>query len=361
MISSTFAIDVMGDNFSKIESSTKLLKKILKENQRIDNPKIVTNKGKPEAKISIDKDKMASYGLSLQQVAEHIRASIKGEYAGIFYKHDDQFDITVRLQKRFRKDVSHLNDILIKGEKINNIPLKSFASVEIQSGYSKIFRKNQQRYISIQCDSSADIGSLFEEIEGIIRTTVLPADTEAHISEEIIAVKDSIKSLILSLILSVVLIYMILASQFESFIKPALIMVTVPLTLSGTSLALLLTANSLNVMSIMGMILLSGIVVNNAIVLLEYITQYRQSGHPLAEAIVLGSSERLRPILMTTLTTILGLVPLAIGLQEGGEIQSPMAITVIGGLMVSTVLTLIILPIFYYKLEQKNTIVEQAE
>ncbi len=352
MVSSNVSVDVFGDEFPEIDKSISSLVALFNKSPDILNPSPVVKKGKPEIKIDIDKKKLASFGLNLRDVAGHIRASIKGEDAGKLYKADEQDDISVRLRKDDRKNISQINDILIKTSDEKNIPLRAFAETKMQDGYSKITRKNQRRCFSINCDSKDSTAATLKSITGIIDKTELPGNTEASIASEIKEVEESISGLVFSLVLSILLIYMILAAQFESLTKPLLIMLSVPLTISGISISLLITGNSITIVSVMGMVMLSGIVVNNAIVLIEYIRKYRDEGIDLTDAVCMGSKERLRPIVMTTLTTMLGLFPLALGLSEGGEIQAPQAITVIGGLFVSTVLTLVLIPIYYYRLEK---------
>jgi hydrophobic/amphiphilic exporter-1 (mainly G- bacteria), HAE1 family len=304
----------------------------------------VVNKEKPEVKIKFDKDKLKSFGLTIKEAALQIRALSNGENGGRLYEKNKYKDIIVRLKKNDRNNISHMSEFPIMiNRKI--VKVKSFAVPEIKIGYTKFLRKNQKQSYPVECRV---IKGDFNKFKKILNKMKFNSNVNIEIPEEE-EMKSSIDSLIYSIILSVLLIYMILASQFESFKKPLFILLSVPLTIPGISFSLLITNTSINIISGLGMVMLSGIVVNNAIVLIEYIKNEIDSNNDLKDAIISGAAKRLKPILMTSLTTIFALIPMAINIDSGN--QASLAITVIGGLFFSTILILVLIPIFYYKIE----------
>jgi hydrophobic/amphiphilic exporter-1 (mainly G- bacteria), HAE1 family len=344
-------IDVTGDDFESLERAAREVLARAREEEALGNARMSTERERPEVKLRFDRAKLATFGLTVRQAAESVRAALMGEGAGMLYQDDSQADITVRLRERDRREVRDLPRIPVRARDDAIVPLDSFAAVEMQSGFNKIIRKNQRRCISIEADAAPGKGAsaVIEALAGAAARAALPAGTNAGISEEALEVRASLAELAGSLALSVILIYMILAAQMESLTRPLLVMLAVPLAVSGVAAALLLTGNSVNIISVIGMVMLSGTVVSGAIILLEYIGIYRTQGLPARDAAVRACRERLRPILMTSLTTILGLLPLAAGIGRGSEMQTPLAVTVIGGMLASTALTLVALPVFYCK------------
>ncbi|MFW5863045.1 MAG: efflux RND transporter permease subunit [Spirochaetota bacterium] len=355
---SSISLDVFGDNMVSLETAADNVINTTGKIEGIRNCIPLIHKGKPEIKIDVDREKLSSLGLHIRDIADFIYASVQGERAGKFYEDDREIDISVRLDEKFRNNVSDLQYIVLKNSEEKIILLNNVAYLTMQEGYSKIIRKNQERCISIihETTDGYSFSNIIKSIKAKLSSISLPDSVTAALSEEMNEIRDSINSLVMALLLSLLLIYMILASQFESFTVPLLIMCTVPLTFLGTGASLLITGNTINLMSIMGMIMLSGIVVNNAIVLLQYISLYHGQNISLKEAIISACRNRLQPILMTALTTILGLVPLAIGMQKGSEMQSPLAVTVIGGLATATFLTLVIFPVivFHFHKDRKG-------
>ncbi len=307
----------------------------------------------PEYKLIVDREILSSLGLNIKLVAETLQAAIKGKRATYFRVNDDEYDITVRLQKEDRKDKTFLNKIFIKNSIYGiNIPLSAFASIKIDKGETTIFRENQQRVMYVSLNLKKSVEYLKELINRFLKKQKI-SNYSIEVSGIDKETRESMKSLIFAFLLSIILIYMILASQFESLIHPLIIMFSVPLTLTGVAIGLIITGNSLNVISALGLIMLSGIVVNNSIVLFEYFEILKKKNKIIENAVIEACKIRLRPIMMTTLTTILGLIPLAIGLGSGSEIQSPMAITVISGLTFASLLTLIYIPMVYITLEKR--------
>jgi HAE1 family hydrophobic/amphiphilic exporter-1 len=289
---------------------------------------------------------MASFGLVLYDVAESVRSSVSGGEAGGFYGFERRCDILVKPVLGNGENI--LNDVSFKNPEGKIIPLVSFADLKHQTGLVKIIRKEQKRCVPVVISAS---GNSFSQIESLIKKIKLPVGVTASLSSEAVEGNESLNQVMIFALVSVILIYMILSSQFESMRQPVIIMLSVPLTISGISLALLITGNSLNIISGMGIIMLAGLAVNNAILLFDKIQKNRDTGMELEKSILNASSERLRPILISTAVTMIDILPLAIGLQDGGEMQSPLAVAVIGGLISSTFLILVVLPSYYYKME----------
>jgi len=352
---STVLVDVTGDDFDAIEQSVAVLTAAFEKTPGIARAVPHVAKGKPEVRLVIDRAKLAAFGLALGDVAGTVRAAVRGEDAGKFYEADDQADISVRLRAADRSGLASLGGMLVRVGESANVPLAAFSATERQSGYNKITRRDQRRTFSIALDAEPGTGrgAAIAEAAGAIERVRLPHGVHAAVSRDMDEVRDSLAELAFSLALSMLLIFMILAAQFESLTRPLYIMLIMPLTAAGVSVPLLFTGNSVNVISLMGTVLLSGSAVNAAIVLVDYIQARRDRGIDLRAAVIGGCRERLRPILMSTCTNALGIVPLAIGLREGGEMQSPIAIVFFGGIAVSTFCTLALLPAYYYHYESR--------
>ena len=233
--------------------------------------------------------------------------------------------------------------------------LDAVADVTLARGPAEIRRAAQERVALISANIAfGDLGSAVEEARAIVGSMAMPQGVSANVSGQNEEMQSSFNSMQFALALAVFLVYLVMASQFESLVHPFVILFTIPLALVGAVLALFITGTTINVVALIGLIMLAGIVVNNAIVLVDLINQLRASGMEKIAAIQEAGKARLRPILMTTLTTVLGLMPMAIGFGEGAEVRTPMAITVIGGLLVSTVLTLVVVPVVYSLLDRKS-------
>jgi HAE1 family hydrophobic/amphiphilic exporter-1 len=258
-------------------------------------------------------------------------------------------------------DVSDVEDMIVAQREKVPIHLKSVAAVDITEGPTEIRRIGQKRAAVISGNlSGRDMGAVAADIRGILAGLVLPADVTASLSGQEEELQRSFQSLMLAMALAIFLVYLVMASEFESILHPFVVMFTVPLGAIGAILALVLTGNTISVVALIGGVMLAGIVVNNAIVLIDSVNQHRQRGLDRREALVQAGLMRMRPILMTSSTTILGLLPMALGLGEGAELRAPLAITVIGGLTVATVLTLIVIPVVYSLVDRKVFAADRA-
>ncbi len=306
--------------------------------------------GHPEIQIIYHRDRLAEYGLNLRTVADLVRNKVQGRVATQFRKEDQLIDILVRLREEDRFGIEELRGLIVNPGGLTAIPLAAIAELTVNEGPSEIRRVDQQRTALISANlRDADLATVTARIVEVMTDLNLPGGFSFAIAGQNKEMKTSLDSLFLAFGLALFLVYIVMASQFESLIQPLLIMMTVPLALVGVTLALWLGGIPISIMVFLGLIILAGIVVNNAIILIDYINTLRDRGLELAAAITEAGRARLRPILMTTLTTVLGLLPMALGLGEGAEIRAPMAITVIVGLTSSTVLTLVVIPTLYYQ------------
>ncbi|CAM2007601.1 efflux RND transporter permease subunit [Acanthopleuribacter pedis] len=305
--------------------------------------------GAPEIQIRFDREKIQRYGLNLRQVADLVKNKVKGEEATKYNLQDRRIPILVQLEEQDRKGVEDVAMLTINPQGENPIPLESVAELYLDEGPSEVRRIDGSRAAVISANIRG--GSLSDAVAAIEVAVAeqinLPEGMTFYITGQNEEMERSAASLYTALFLSIFLVYVIMASQFESLVHPLVIMFTIPLAFLGTVIALKVLGISLSVVVFLGMIMLAGIVVNNAIVLVDYINTLKAKGLERTEAIVQAGQVRLRPILMTTATTVLGLLPMALGQGDGAEIRTPMAVAVIAGLMSSTFLTLIFVPAVY--------------
>ena len=305
-------------------------------------------RGSPEVQIVYDRDLMAKYNLNVKTVAELVRKKVQGQVVTRFRKEDRRIDVLVRVDEADRTGVADLRRLVVNPGGAVPIRLSSLADIQVHEGPSEIRRIDQQRAVLISANvSGLDLGTVTGLIQQALEGLDVPSEVTFIIGGQNREMQTSLDSLTFALALAIFLVYIVMASQFESFLHPLVIMFTIPLALVGVILVLFGTGVPLSVVVFLGMIMLAGIVVNNAIVLVDYINQLRRSGMTKIDAIVEAGSVRFRPILMTTSTTVLGLLPMALGLGEGAEIRTPMAITVVAGLISSTLLTLVVIPVVY--------------
>ncbi|MFN8549351.1 MAG: efflux RND transporter permease subunit [Candidatus Eisenbacteria bacterium] len=310
--------------------------------------------GSPEAQIEFDRDRVSALGLDLESIARTLRSKIRGDVATRLKERDRQLDIVVRNAEAREVQAGMIENLLVASRDGVPVPLSSVAKVTLGRGPAQITRDGQQRVAVIQADlTGRDLGSATNEVKALLRRVPPPVTLSAALGGQDEEVGVSFRSLLLAGALAVFLVYMCMASEFESFLHPLVIMLAVPLGLVGVVFSLAATHTSVSVVVLIGVILLAGIVVNNAIVLIEYVNQLRKEGRGKVEALLEAGPVRLRPIFMTTITTVLGLVPMALGLGEGAEIRAPMAIGVIGGLTLATLLTLVVVPTVYALVDRK--------
>ncbi|OHE32875.1 MAG: hypothetical protein A3J94_10165 [Syntrophus sp. RIFOXYC2_FULL_54_9] len=343
-------IEILGYDFMTAQKLADQVAAIVRQTHGAKDVRVSREPDYPQQNIVIDRERAALLGLSTAQIARSIQAFINGFQASIFSdpQTGNQYYITVRAQEADRASVGDLGQIFLFNALGRPISLDNVATISRGVGPIQIERKYQQRIIHVTANTfGRDLGSVAAEIQEKLDKIQLSPNFKIKLSGAVESQRESFTSLLGALILAVILVYMVLASQFKSLIDPFIIMFSVPLGLIGVIWALFLTETNLSVTSFMGIIMMAGIVVSNGILLIDYTNRLRGRGMGLQEALVLGGRTRLRPILMTTLCTILGLIPMAVGLGEGSESNAPMAIAVIGGLTVSTLLTLVFIPTLY--------------
>jgi len=295
-----------------------------------------------------DRDGVARYDLDIQAVATLVRDAVKGFEATRYNLTDRRIPIIVRFDEDDRSSVEDVRRIEVNPGAERSIPLAAVADVELGEGPSEVRRIDSRRVALVRANlAEGSLGGAVAGIESALDALPWPADMTFYLTGQNQEWERSKGSLFLALGLSIFLVYVIMSAQFESLVHPLVILFTIPLAFLGTFAGLHLLGISLSIVVFLGMIMLAGIVVNNAIVLVDYTNRLRARGLALQEAVVTAGQVRLRPILMTTATTVLGLGPMALGLGDGAEIRRPMAIAVISGLIVSTVLTLLIIPTVY--------------
>ncbi|MGD8426039.1 MAG: efflux RND transporter permease subunit [Balneolaceae bacterium] len=355
-------IEISGYNLNDLKKVSDRILQKMSTNSRFTDVKSTMEQGSPEIQITFDRPRAAALGLQVHEIADLIVSKVRGDVATRYSWRDRKIDVLVRAKKQDRSSVSDIRNLIVNPDSDSPIPLSSIADIHVTTGPSEIRRVDQQRVAVVSANLNyGDLATAAEEIRGIINQTTIPTGLSAQITGQNEEMADSFQSLIFALSLAVFLVYLVMASQFESLLHPFIILFTIPLALVGAILGLWITGSSISVVVFIGLILLAGIVVNNAIVLIDLINQMRARGIGKIQAILEGGKSRLRPILMTTLTTTLGLLPLAIGIGDGAELRAPMAITVISGLVFSTMLTLVVIPVMYAIMDRKvyNQPVEQ--
>lgn len=348
-------IELVGYDLDLLKRYSDKIDTLLSDNPRFIDVKTSLQNGHPEIKVIFDHERLAQLGLTAPGVASLLATKVGGTIASQYSIKDKKVDILVRANEQSRDSVSDIKQIIVNPKSNKAIPLSAVATVSLSVGPSEITRIDQQRAAVISANFAyGDISDAVAELQDIIAKMKVPLNISATITGQNEEMDVSFTSLIYALLLAVFLVYLVMASQFESLLHPLLILFTVPLAAAGSVFGLYLTGTPLSVIVFIGLIMLAGIVVNNAIVLVDRINQLRSDGTEKNRAIMTAATSRLRPIIMTTLTTTLGLLPLAISAGEGSEIRSPMAITVIFGLLFATLLTLFFIPLLYSLFDRKR-------
>jgi len=341
-------VEVYSDSLEDLHDATRMVAETLKDVPGLVDLRGSAELGNPEVQVRFDRQQLARLGLNLAQVAATVRTKVQGEVATRFTEGDREIDVRVQAMSTAEASVEDVHDLIVGHVDGRPIRLKSVAAVEITEGPSEIRRIGQKRAAVVGGNlSGRDMGAVAADVRERLRSLALPTGVSAALSGQEEELQRSFRSLALAMGLAVFLVYLVMASQFESFLHPFVIIFTLPLGAIGVIGALALTGHTLNVVAIIGAVMLAGIVVNNAIVLVDAVNQRRRAGSQLEEALTGAGLSRLRPILMTSATTIFALLPMAIGFGEGAELRAPLAITVIGGLAVGTALSLIVIPVMY--------------
>jgi HAE1 family hydrophobic/amphiphilic exporter-1 len=343
-------VELRGYDLDLADQLAQDIQRIMERVPEIADVRVSRREGRPEQNLIVDREKIADLGLSVSQIAQVIQTNVGGSRAGVFREGGEEFPIVVRLQPEDRLSTLDLNNVSVQAGAGQILPVSAVVRTERRRGPTAIERVDGQRvtYITANLESGAALGDVVDKLRRQLQNFSLPEGFSILFGGEYEEQQKAQSDFILSIIMAVVLIYMVMAAQFENLLDPLIVMLSVPLIVIGVVPTLLLTGTSLNVQSLMGIIMLIGIVVNNAIVLVDYINLMRREQNlSLTEAVLQTGRLRLRPILMTTCTTVLGMLPLALGVGAGAEIQAALARAVIGGLTASTLITLVLIPLAY--------------
>jgi HAE1 family hydrophobic/amphiphilic exporter-1 len=341
-------IDIRGYDLAEGKALADEIVRRIRGVQGVIYPRISLEDQRPELKIALDRPKAATMGLPISRILGVINTNIEGTAASQYREGGDEFDILVRLREEDRARLEDIRNIFLTGPGGQEIALKGFSRIIEGKGPAEIERRNQQRLITVRAGiQERDLGHIVQDIQERIRDLQIPQNLHLDFASEYEKQQEAFGGLLFAIIFAIILVYMVMASQFESLSEPFVIMFTVPFASIGVILAILILGMNVTISVFIGAILLVGIVVNNGIVLIDCINQLRKEGIPLEEAIVSGGKRRLRPITMTTCTTALALVPMALGFGEGAEMNAPMARVVIGGILVSALFTLFFVPTLY--------------
>lgn len=353
--SAPLQIEIAGFDLDSLAAANDRVMAALVASGRFTDLKSTVEQGNPEIQVVFDQERAATLGLAVRDVADRIVANVRGELATRYTWQDKKIDVLVKSVDSRQTSIDEIRRLIVNPAAARPVTLDAVADVFVSRGPAEIRRVAQERVAVISANIAyGDLGAAVDEARGILAATVMPTGVVASVTGQNEEMQDSFRSMQFALALAVFLVYLVMASQFESLIHPFVILFTIPLALVGAVWALFLTGTTINVIAFIGVIMLAGIVVNNAIVLVDLINQLRAAGMEKVTAIREAGRARLRPILMTTMTTVLGLLPMAIGFGEGSEVRTPMAITVIGGLLASTLLTLVVIPVVYSLLDRKR-------
>jgi HAE1 family hydrophobic/amphiphilic exporter-1 len=315
--------------------------------------RIGRDSGRPELALRVDRDKASLFGLTVSQVATIVQTNVAGTQAAMYRERGREYPIVVRLREADRERVADVNDILVPTTGGQVIPIKNLMRVQNESGPVEIERKNQERITRVNAEIETTLSQAVTNVQAGLPQLNVPRDFSVGFGAEFEEQQRAFQQLQLLLLLAVVLVYAVMASQYESLRDPFIIMFSIPLAAIGVVLTLLLTDTPFSLQAYIGVIMLAGIVVSNAILLVDYTTTLRKRDKmALRLAVETAGRTRLRPILMTTLTTILGLVPMSLAIGDGAELQAPLARVVIGGLTASTLITLVFVPTLYTVFEE---------
>lgn len=353
-------VEIQGYDLGSLRQVSNQVLALLRQSDRFADVESSMERGHPEVQIFFDQERAAALGLTVKEISDQVVGKIRGRVATRYSWRDRKIDVLVRLSEDERQSIDAVRDLIINPQSERPVPLSSVAEIVVGEGPAEIRRSDQERVALIEANLAyGDLGAATQEAGQLISGVKLPYGLSVRVTGQSEEMNASFKSLLFALGLAIFLVYLVMAAQFESLLHPFVILFSIPLAAIGVALALWLTDTRFSVIVFIGLIMLAGIVVNNAIVLVDLINQLRARGMERITAIREAAHLRLRPIMMTTLTTLLGLLPMALGIGEGSEMRAPMAITVIGGLMTSTILTLLVVPVMYSLLGGRKDLAEE--
>ncbi len=353
-LSTPLEIELSGQDMDTLRTAGQKMAALLRANPHYADVKSTVEQGFPEIQIRFDQVRAAALGLTTRQIADIVVNKVKGNVATRYSFRDRKIDVLVRARESDRASLQDIRQLIVNPGSARPVRLESVADIVATNGPSEIHRADQVRVAIVSANlRDIDLGGAVREVHDMVAKDPLAAGVGMHIGGQGEELGESIRSLMFAFALAIFLVYLVMASQFESLLHPFVILFTIPLALVGAVAALLLTRSPVSVVVFIGLILLVGLVVKNAIILIDKVNQLREAGVAKHQALVEGARSRLRPIVMTTTCTLFGFLPLALAFGEGAEVRSPMAVTVIGGLLVSTLLTLVVIPVVYDLLDRR--------
>jgi multidrug efflux pump subunit AcrB len=348
-------VEIVGHSFEETDAIAGRIKAAVEKIPGAVDVAVSRESNRPELKIEVDREKAGTLGLDMNSIAYAVKTFIEGSIATRYREKGQSYDIVVRLEEASRSKVEDIENLFVTSPVTGRaIKLGNVARIVEIKGPEEIERLNRERVVKVECSTfGRAIGNVAADIKKEIDRMAIPPGIVINIGGEIEEMQKSMRDLLLLLLLGIALVYMVMAAQFESFLDPFIIMFAMPFTFTGVIFALLMTGLTVSIISVFGVVMLMGIVVNNAIVLVSYINILRARGYSVYDAITLGGKDRLRPVLMTTVTTLAGLLPLAFSRGEGSETWRPLGMTMLGGLSVSTLITMLFVPTLYAVFEER--------
>jgi HAE1 family hydrophobic/amphiphilic exporter-1 len=349
------SVEIRGYDLATAQELALKVNRVIQDVPGITDTRISREEGSPERVIHIDRQKAADLALTVSRIGDALETAIGGTSASYFRERGKQYRILVRLSEEDRRNLDDLLDLTVVNNRGESVILRNVVSTRPQEGPVRLERKDQERVITVSANfTGRDMGSVITDIRDRLHSVPVPKDFAILFGGDYEEQQEAFRELMLGLILAILLIYLVMAGQFESLRDPFVVLFSIPMAITGIVVIMIMTGTIFSMQAFIGCIMLAGIVVNNAIILVDYTNRLRRdAGMDLMGAVKLAGSRRLRPILMTASTTVLGLLPLSLGLGEGGEAQAPLARVVIGGLISSTLITLVLIPVVYSIFEQK--------
>ncbi|MEO1034722.1 MAG: efflux RND transporter permease subunit [Pseudomonadota bacterium] len=346
---------IRGFNLADLDATAARVTELLQANDRYADVRSSIEGGNPEIQIRFDQERAAALGIASRDIADRVVANVRGSLATRYTWRDTKIDVTVRSVDTRDSSISDVRELIVNPDSTRPVTLEAVADIAVSRGPAEIRRIDQERVAVVSATPAyGDLGTAAQIATELLSQQALPAGVSVEVVGQSADMLESQRSMQFSMMLAIFLVYLVMASQFESLRHPFVILLTIPMALIGAVGALYIAGMNISVVALIGAIMLVGIVVNNGIVLIDLINQLRADGKALNDAITEAAAARLRPILMTTLTTALGLLPMAIGWGDGSEVRAPMAVTVIGGLISSMLLTLVLVPVVYSLFERER-------
>jgi HAE1 family hydrophobic/amphiphilic exporter-1 len=341
-------VEILGYEMATLDALARSVARLIADVPGITDVRSSLEAGIPQQEIRVNRDKVADLGLSVRDVTQLLQTAVAGSKAGEYRSEGNSYRILVQLKDAEKRSIDEILNLTLTTASGERVALRNVVGAEPSRGPILIDRKDQQRRVTVNANfDERDLGSVAADVQALLDRIPRPVGYELTVAGKFEEQQKASRELVISLVLALILVYMVLACQYESLRNPLVVMFSVPLAAVGVLVTLFITGTTLNVQSYIGCIMLGGIVVNNAILLVDQAGRLVRDGMPTHDALIEAGRRRLRPILMTTLTTILGLMPLALGIGEGSDAQAPLARAVIGGLIASTLITLVLIPVVY--------------